>query len=79
MRAALIPLSLALTTTAHAQALANAEIIRDALENATPGADLILAPGRYRFDRKIALNRPGAPNAPITLRADPTKREPEEN
>ena len=71
MRAALIPLSLVLTTTAHAQALANAEIIRDALENATPGADLILAPGRYRFDRKIALNRPGAPNAPITLRADP--------
>ena len=41
MRSALIPLSLALATTAHAQALANAEIIRVERGGRTPPNELL--------------------------------------
>ena len=42
-----------------------------AVAAATPGMVIQLVPGTYRLDgRGLALNRPGAPNAPITLRAE---------
>lgn len=61
----------ALTTPAAAaeRRVATVEALRTALAAAVPGDVLVLAPGRHVVDHTIAIDRPGSPAAPITLRA----------
>ncbi|MGH8854537.1 MAG: right-handed parallel beta-helix repeat-containing protein [Telluria sp.] len=40
-----------------------------AIAAALPGQNITMLPGRYRIDRTIAVTRPGAPDAPIVVRA----------
>ena len=43
--------------------------LRAAVNAAAPGDDIVLAPGTYDIQGKIAVRRAGRPDAPITLRA----------
>jgi len=43
--------------------------VRAAIAGAEPGDQIVLLPGTYRFDGKLAVERPGAPSQRITLRA----------
>ena len=48
---------------------ASAAQVRAAIAGAAPGDQIILAPGTYRFDGKLAVERPGSPSQRIVLRA----------
>ncbi|WP_306391383.1 right-handed parallel beta-helix repeat-containing protein [Telluria beijingensis] len=41
-----------------------------AIATALPGDSILLLPGRYRVDRVVPAYRPGAPHAPIVVRAE---------
>ena len=43
--------------------------VRAAIAGAVPGDQIVLAPGTYRFDGKLAVERPGSPSQRIALRA----------
>jgi hypothetical protein len=43
--------------------------VRAAIAGAAPGDQIVLLPGTYRFDGKLAVERPGSPSQRITLRA----------
>jgi hypothetical protein len=46
------------------------QAIRDALLNATPGTQIVVAPGLYPFDATLRLGHDGRTDAPIALRAE---------
>ena len=48
---------------------ASAAQVRAAIAGAAPGDQIVLLPGTYRFDGKLAVERAGSPAQPITLRA----------
>jgi hypothetical protein len=48
---------------------ASAEQVRAAIASAEPGDQIVLPPGTYRFDGKVAVDRAGLPSQRITLRA----------
>ncbi len=45
------------------------QAIREALLNAQPGTQIVVAPGLYPFSTKLRLGHDGQPGAPIALRA----------
>ncbi len=49
--------------------VASAEALRAALARVQPGEVITLAPGTYRIGNKLNADRPGAPEAPIVVRA----------
>ena len=59
--------------TAHAQQrrvdVSTVAELRAAVNASRPGDDIVLAPGTYAIQGKIAVRRPGRPDAPITVRA----------
>ena len=54
---------------AEIRVLASMEAFRFAVADARPGQVLELAPGSYLFDHDLDIRRPGAPGAPIVVRA----------
>ena len=50
-------------------AVASAVQVRAAIAGAAPGDQIVLSPGTYRFDAKLAVERPGSPAQRIVLRA----------
>ena len=48
---------------------ASAAQVRAAIAGAAPGDQIVLSPGTYRFDGKLAVERPGSPSQRIVLRA----------
>ncbi len=59
------------TPPTAARLVLNPAQLAAAIAQATPGQVIQLVPGTWRIDgRGLALNRPGAANAPITLRAE---------
>lgn len=46
------------------------QAIREALMQATPGTDIVVAPGLYPFETKLRLGQDGTALAPIALRAE---------
>lgn len=46
------------------------QAIRDALLRATPGTQIVVAPGLYPFDTPLRLGQDGRADAPIALRAE---------
>jgi hypothetical protein len=50
--------------------VASAEAVRAAFAAAMPGDAIVFLPGTYRIAGSIAASRPGAPGAPIVVRAE---------
>lgn len=54
----------------HSRHADTPQAIREALLQATPGTQIVVAPGLYPFDRTLTLGQNGREGAPIALRAE---------
>ena len=50
--------------------VSDAAALRDAIDTAGPGDEIVLAPGTYVFTSRLSCDTPGTPTAPITVRAE---------
>ena len=56
-------------SVAHAVDVDSSEALRDAIEGATAGDEIVVLPGRYVFTSKVSASANGAAAEPIVVRA----------